>query len=115
MKPLWIIPLLLSLTAWGQDYKVNLTWDAPVSSPDPVVGYNIYRATGSSPTYQLVNSSVNVPTTYSDLTVQDGTSYTYYVVSVDAENNQSVPSNTVTTTIPSGTPPAAITLQLSIQ
>jgi hypothetical protein len=32
--------------------------------------------------------------------VADGTAYTYYVVSVDAEGNQSVPSTPFSTTIP---------------
>jgi len=81
-------------------YEVNLTWDAPTSSPDPVAGYNVYRAVSGSSTYQLLNSSVDTSTTYTDTTVADNTSYTYYVESVDAEGNESVPSNTFTISIP---------------
>jgi len=81
-------------------YEVNLTWDAPASSPDPVAGYNVYRAVSGSSTYQLLNSSVDTSTSYTDTTVADNTSYTYYVESVDAEGNQSVPSNTITISIP---------------
>ena len=81
-------------------YEVDLTWDAPSSSSDPVVGYNVYRATGNSATYQLLNSSVNAPTSYADTTVQNGTAYSYYVESVDASGNQSTPSNTWSVTIP---------------
>ena len=92
----------VSLSGTGQSalYEVDLTWNAPTNSTDPVVGYNIYRATGSSSSYQLLNSSVNDPTSYRDATVQNGTVYTYYVVSVDAQGNQSLPSSTVSVTIP---------------
>jgi hypothetical protein len=81
-------------------YEVQLTWDAPSSTTDPAVGYNIYRAVNGSASYTLLNSSVNAPTTYTDTTVQDGTSYTYEVTSVDASGVQSAPSNTYTAAIP---------------
>ena len=81
-------------------YQVQLTWNAPESTTDPAVGYNIYRAANGSATYTLLNSSVNTPTTFTDTTVQDGTSYTYEVTSVDASGVQSVPSNPYTAAIP---------------
>jgi hypothetical protein len=90
----------LTGTGVALSYEVNLTWDAPTSSPDPVAGYNVFRAVSGSSTYQLVNSTVNNSTSYSDTSVANSTSYTYYVVSVDAEGNQSVPSNTFTVSIP---------------
>jgi fibronectin type 3 domain-containing protein len=92
----------ISLTGTGvaASYEVNLTWAAPVSSPDPVAGYDIYRAVTGGSAYQLLNSSINTPTSYTDTTVANSTSYTYYVVSVDAQGNQSVPSNTFTVAIP---------------
>jgi hypothetical protein len=48
----------ISLTGTGvaPSYEVNLTWDAPTSSSDPVAGYNIFRAISGTSTYQLVNS-----------------------------------------------------------
>jgi fibronectin type 3 domain-containing protein len=64
------------------------------------VGYDIYRATGSSSTYQLLNSSIDTQTTYVDSTVQSGTAYTYYVESVDSSGVQSAPSSPVGVTIP---------------
>ncbi|MGB0082339.1 MAG: choice-of-anchor D domain-containing protein, partial [Terracidiphilus sp.] len=76
----------------SSSYAVDLAWDAPTSSPDPVAGYDIYRAASGSSTYQLLNPSVNSSTSYTDTTVADNTSYTYYIESVDAEGNQSVPS-----------------------
>jgi len=81
-------------------HTVTLSWDAPSSSTDPVVGYNIYRAASGSSSYQLVNSSVDTGTTYVDSTVQSGAAYIYYVESVDSSGNQSVPSNQVSVTIP---------------
>jgi hypothetical protein len=79
-------------------YQVNLSWIAPSSSPVGVTGYNIYRATGSSASYQLINSSAS--TSYSDSAVASNTSYSYYVESVDAAGSQSIPSNSYTVAIP---------------
>ena len=92
----------IGLSGTGQtvSHTVNLSWNAPTGSTDPVAGYNVYRATGSSSSYQLLNTSVNVPTSYTDTNVQSGSSYSYYVESVDAQGNLSGPSNTYTATIP---------------
>jgi len=81
------------------NYEVDLTWDAPASSSDPVAGYHIYRASGSG-AYALLNSSVNLPTTFTDTTVQDGVTYNYEVKSVDAAGVESAPSNVYTAAIP---------------
>lgn len=80
-------------------YEVQLSWTAPATSADPVAGYNIYRST-SGGSYQLLNTSMNVPTTYTDTTVQDGVTYNYEVTSVDASGVQSAPSNVYTAAIP---------------
>lgn len=92
----------ISLSGTGQAaaYQVELTWDAPTDSTDPVAGYDVYRAVSGSTSYQMVNTSATTATSYTDTTVADGTSYVYYVVSVDAEGNESAPSNTYTATIP---------------
>jgi hypothetical protein len=90
----------VSLAGTGTQTQVSLSWAAPSSSSDPVAGYNIYRATGTSSSYQLLNSSVNKPTSYMDNTVQGSTSYTYYVESVDGSGNTSSPSNSVNVTVP---------------
>lgn len=80
-------------------YEAELSWDAPANSKDAVVGYHVYRASGSGG-YQLLNSSVNLPTTYTDTTVQDGATYNYQVKSVDATGIESAPSNVYTASIP---------------
>ena len=86
--------------AASSSYEVNLTWEPPTDSTDPLAGYNIYRAISGSSTYQLLNSSPNLTTAYTDATVQNGMFYTYFVESIDAEGHQSAPSNTYTVTIP---------------
>jgi hypothetical protein len=93
------VTINLTGTGTAASYQVNLTWQAPTSSTDPVAGYNIYRST-SGGAFQLLNSSVNTPVSYTDTTVQNGTSYTYQVTSVDSGGNESSPSNTYATTIP---------------
>jgi hypothetical protein len=80
-------------------YAVDLTWNAPASSSDPVVGYHIYRATNGG-TYSLLNSSINQPTTFSDTTAKSGSTYNYEVVSVDAAGGESAPSNVYIAAIP---------------
>lgn len=90
----------LSGTGQAPSYEVNLNWDAPSSSSDPVTGYSVYRAASGSSSYQLLNAKANVSTAYSDTTVADGSSYTYYVESVDAKGDRSDPSNTYSVSIP---------------
>jgi Fibronectin type III domain/Protein of unknown function (DUF1573) len=94
----------ISLSGTGvapsSSYEVNLTWDPPTDSTDPVAGYNIYRAVSGSSTYELLNSSLDTTTTYIDTTVQSGTSYIYYVESVDDEGNQGPPSNDFAVSVP---------------
>jgi Abnormal spindle-like microcephaly-assoc'd, ASPM-SPD-2-Hydin len=83
----------------SSSHQVTLNWDAPSSSSDPVVGYDIYRATGGA-TYELLNSSTDTQTTYIDTNVQANATYVYYVTSVDSSGVQSSSSNMVTTSIP---------------
>ena len=98
---------VVGLSGTGQ-YVVNLRWDAPVDSPDPVARYDIYRSTGNSSSYELLNSIPNNQTTYVDTSVQPGTTYNYYVTSVDRSGAQSGPSNTVTVPIPQGLNSASV-------
>jgi len=93
---------VVSLTGSGQSipYQVNLSWNAPASSPDPVTGYNVLRAPTGTTTYQQLNTSTIAATNYVDGSVQNGTTYDYVVQSVDAAGTSSVPSNTYTAAIP---------------
>lgn len=92
----------IALTGTGNSttYGVQLSWDAPTGSTDPVVGYNIYRAASGSTTYQMLNSSTNASTNFADNTVQCAKDYTYIVTSVDSSGSESLPSNSIDLTIP---------------
>jgi hypothetical protein len=94
------VAISLSGTGTSASHEVNLSWDAPTSSTDPVVGYNVYRATNGSSTYALLNSSVNTATAYVDSTVQSGLTYDYTVKSVDASSIESAPSEMIAVAIP---------------
>jgi fibronectin type 3 domain-containing protein len=84
-------------------YVVDLNWDAPTTSSDPVAGYNIYRTPGiTSSGYQVLNLVPLNQAAYVDNTVQPGTTYNYLVKSVDASGAESVPSKPVSVPIPSG-------------
>jgi fibronectin type 3 domain-containing protein len=90
----------LSGTGVSVSYEVDLSWDAPTSSPDPVAGYNVYRSPSGASSYQQLNSSVVTQTTYVDLTVSNGETYDYIVESVDGSGVTSVPSNTANVAVP---------------
>jgi hypothetical protein len=81
-------------------YQVNLTWDAPTSSTDPVAGYNVYRAPSGSTNYQQLNSAAVTQTTYVDTTVLNSQTYDYIVESIDASGVTSSPSNMAAVPIP---------------
>jgi Abnormal spindle-like microcephaly-assoc'd, ASPM-SPD-2-Hydin len=92
----------VSLTGTGEStaYEVNLSWNAPSSSTDPVAGYNVYRAPSGSTSYQQINTSMLTQTEYTDTSVQDGQTYDYIVESVDDSGATSAPSNMASLTIP---------------
>jgi hypothetical protein len=94
--------VVISLSGIGENvsHEANLSWEAPSSSADPIVGYHIYRSPGGGSAYQLLNSSADAQTAYVDSTVQAGSIYDYYVTSVDSSGAESAPSNEVAATIP---------------
>ena len=87
--------------------QVNLTWDAPSSSPDPVAGYNVYRAPGGSVAWVQLNPTPLplTPTAYSDLGPAEGQTWDYIAESVDALGVTSAPSNMASVVIPDFLPP----------
>ncbi|QNI33470.1 choice-of-anchor D domain-containing protein [Alloacidobacterium dinghuense] len=90
----------VSMSGTGTKSQVSLSWGAPSGSSDPVAGYHIYRATGSSASYSLLNSSIESQTSYMDSTVAAGTSYSYYVKSVDSSGHESAASNSINVAVP---------------
>jgi hypothetical protein len=93
---------VISLTGTGMSasYEVDLTWDAPTSSPVAITGYNVYRSLNGTSTYQLLNSSSEAQTAYTDSSVQTGQTYQYIVESVDEAGAESSPSTPIVVTIP---------------
>jgi fibronectin type 3 domain-containing protein len=74
-----------------------MTWTASTST---VVGYNVYRGTTSGGPYVKINSSLITTLTYTDTTVQSGTTYYYVATSVDSSGDESVDSVEVSAPIP---------------
>jgi hypothetical protein len=101
-------PSVISLSGTGEtggagSFQVNLTWDAPTDSSDPAaVGYYIFRAIAGSTTYQQLNPTgeFETQTAYTDTTVASGTTYDYYVESVDSNGVESAPSSITSVPIP---------------
>jgi len=93
--------IVIALKGWGtQTHSVGLTWLAPASSPDQVVGYNVYRSPSGAGAFQLLNAGIDLTTAYTDSTVQNGLAYDYVVTSVDSAGVESVPSNMYTANVP---------------
>jgi chitodextrinase len=80
--------------------QVNLAWTASTDNIG-VTGYRVFRNT------TLITTVTG--TLFSDTTVLSNTTYSYYVVAIDAAGNASSPSNTATATTPGvdTTPPTA--------
>jgi hypothetical protein len=91
--------IALSGTGGSTASGVQLSWYAP-STSDSIAGYNVYRSPSGSSTYQLLNSSCESSTTYTDNTVQSGQTYDYVVETVDVAGVESVPSNMIGVAVP---------------
>src|SRR5580658_3561630 len=79
-------------------HTVNLSWVAS-TSPD-VVGYNVYRRTGTTGSYTQINTVLNTTTVYTDASVADGQTYYYETTAVNSSNEESVRSTAVEAVIP---------------
>jgi hypothetical protein len=96
--------LQVALSAAGKaqtgNYLVSLTWAAPSGSSNAIAGYQVYRSTADNAQYQLLNPSIDAQTIFTDSDVLSGTTYQYYVTTVDMAGAQSVPSNIAQVTVP---------------
>ncbi|HEX8710137.1 MAG TPA: fibronectin type III domain-containing protein [Pyrinomonadaceae bacterium] len=75
----------------------------PANPERDVAGYNIFRSTDpnlAKESWTKLTSTLLTRTTYQDETVEPGRQYYYYVTAVDANGNQSAPSEVVTETVP---------------
>ena len=78
-------------------YSVDLSWNA---SNSVVIGYNLYRGTVSGGPYGRLNSSILSGTTYTDSTIQSGTTYYYVSTSINSDSEESTYSNEASAAIP---------------
>jgi len=94
-------PVSVSLNGTGTTAarEIDLSWDAAASASTPIAGYNIYRSVGGGG-FQLLNSSVVAQTSYADKTVTSGTTYNFYVKTVDQNKVESAASNRIALTVP---------------
>lgn len=101
LLPVFVLILGTALAQTGTQHGICLTWTAPtIGTGEPALsGYNVYRTIGSGPATKI-NTTLVIGTTYvdpnSDITV--GTTYSYDVTAVDANGNESTPSNTASIT-----------------
>jgi Abnormal spindle-like microcephaly-assoc'd, ASPM-SPD-2-Hydin len=93
-------PAVAALSGSGTpppQHNVNLLWSASSSS---VVGYNVYRGSKSGGPYSKINSVLDASTSYTDSSVQAGTTYFYVSTAVDGNGMESGFSNQVQAAIP---------------
>jgi hypothetical protein len=93
-------PVTVSLSGTGVapvQHSVALNWNASTST---VSGYNVYRSAVSGGPYAKINSSLVAILTYTDSTVQSGTTFYYVTTAVDSSGDESVDSNGASATIP---------------
>ena len=84
----------------SEAYQVALNWNPPATSPDPVAGYDVFRALSGSSTYAQINTAPLTGAAFIDATVAGDATYDYFVVSVDASGVESVPSNVAAVPVP---------------
>ena len=86
-------------------HVVKLSWNASApaskSARDAIVGYIVYRSTRAhDPSAVAITSSKISATTYSDSTVESGTTYYYVTRAVTASGRLSGPSNEFRVVVP---------------
>jgi hypothetical protein len=90
------IPLTGSATLAGA-HSVSVTWTASTSQ---VIGYFVYRRTGTSGAFGRLESTLVSGTSFTDSNVADGATYFYVVTAVSPDDVESEFSTPVSVTIP---------------
>jgi len=78
-------------------HSVSLQWDASTSK---VAYYKVYRGTVSGGPYNVLATNITA-TSYTDSTVQSGTTYYYVTSALNAAGVESIVSNQLPADIPS--------------
>ena len=92
------IELTASVPQTPTQHKVALNWSAP--STGSIAGYRIYRMIAGASSYSPLTASLDTQTSFTDASVQSGTTYDYVVTTVDDAGTESSPSNKTEVTIP---------------
>jgi len=89
------VPTNLQAVPSGKAKQVNLTW----TDNDPSVkSYAVYRGSGANPgSYTKIGPSKT--TSYGDTNVKSGSTYSYYVVAINAAGDQSSQSSSANATV----------------
>lgn len=90
----------IGLSGTGTSHQVELVWDAPASSADPIVGFRVSRSLDGGDSFKLITSTLVTQTSFVDKEVQSGLTYVYVVKSVDAVGIESAPSSMTSVTVP---------------
>lgn len=85
------------LVALTEGTQVRLVWEA--SEADDLAGYRVYRRGPDTQELEPVTDQAVTTAGYTDRGLASGATYTYQVTAVDAEGNESAPSNSVTAAI----------------
>jgi hypothetical protein len=84
----------ISISIAGQAQpELNLEWQSPESSPEPISGYIVLRSTSAAGPFTALESSPQAQTSYLDSSVEDGSTYYYEVESVGRDDMTSVPTS----------------------
>jgi SdrD B-like domain len=87
----------VNFTATAQvPHTVALSWTASTST---VASYNLYRSTVNGTGYVKIGSTLSTILSYTDTTVQNGTTYYYVATAVDGSGNESAFSNPPATAV----------------
>lgn len=84
----------------GRRHTIHLTWHPPAHSRDPVAGYNVYRSSDGGKSFSKLNSSPVTKPEYHDVRIRPGTTYLYFVKSVDRRGTESKASNNIRLMVP---------------
>lgn len=90
----------LSPASTTSPHQVKLSWSKPASTGNPIVAYNIYRATSGTSSFGRMNLSPDQTLAFTDSNVQSGAAYDYKVTSVDSAGLESSPSSKISVIVP---------------
>ena len=99
-----------NLVAQATSCSVTLTWGAPATDAATVTSYRVLRATGSEALSTLVDSTRSTATSYTDLVLQPGETYSYEVRAL-RDGVPSSSSNLVEAEIAAATTPTDVAVE----